>query len=299
MDRRRFLGSVAAAPAAAQAIPSARFIKGICSAMFADEMPLAERMKSARNAGFDAIELRMGGELTLESAPEQVKRLGDAAQKAGVAVASLWISQELGKTPLNSPDAAVRSRGADAVRKAIGFARDLNCGAVLIVPGRVGSGPKLFAGYEASWQRFTAEFQKIVPYAGQAKVILTPENVWNKFLLSPLEMRSFVDQFRSPWLQAHFDVGNVMEFGYPQDWIETLGPRIKRVHVKDFKLATRNSPARFVDLLEGDVDWKAVMSALVKTGYRGFVSPEAGHNPRDPDQIGKASRALDKILAMV
>lgn len=298
MDRRRFLGSVAAAPVAARTRANARFIKGICGAMFPDEMPLVERMRAARNAGFDAIELRMGGELTLETAPEQVKRLGEAARKTGVAVASLWISQELSKTPLNSPDAALRARGVEAVRKAIEFASLLNCGAVLIVPGRVGSGPKLFAGYEASWQRFTAEFHKIVPYAGQAKVILTPENVWNKFLLSPLEMRSFVDQFRSPWLQAHFDVGNVMEFGYPQDWIETLGPRIKRVHVKDFKLAAKNSPARFVDLLEGDVDWKAVMSALVKTGYRGFVSPEAGRNPRDPDQIGKASRALDKILAM-
>ncbi|MCL4401041.1 MAG: sugar phosphate isomerase/epimerase [Acidobacteria bacterium] len=298
MNRRRFLASMAAAPAGAQNLSGGRFIKSVCGVMFPDAMPWADRMKAARNAGFDGIELSMGGEITPASAPGELKRLGETAQKTGIAVASLWVSQELSKTPLNSPDAALRARGVETLRKSIDFATWLNCGALLIVPGRVGSGAKLQAGYEATWQRFTAEFRKLIPHAGRAKVLLTPENVWNKFLLSPLEMRSFVDQFQSPWVQTHFDVGNVMEFGYPQDWIETLGPRIKRLHVKDFKLATRNSPGRFVDLLEGDVDWKAVMAALVKTGYRGFVSPEAGHKPDDPDQIAKVSRALDKILGM-
>jgi hexulose-6-phosphate isomerase len=111
-------------------------------------------------------------------------------------------------------------------------------------------------------------------------------------------MRQFLDQFRSPWVQAHFDIGNVMQFGYPEDWILTLGPRIKRVHVKDYKLSTRAEQGRFVGLLEGDVNWKGVMAALVKVGYRGFLSPEIGHDPRDPEQLRKVSQALDKILAM-
>ena len=74
-----------------------------------------------------------------------------------------------------------------------------------------------------------------MPGGERAKVLLNPENLWNKFLLSPLEMRSFVDLFHSPWVGAHFDTGNVMQYGYPEDWILTLGPRIKRVHIKDFK----------------------------------------------------------------
>ena len=114
----------------------------------------------------------------------------------------------------------------------------------------------------------TAELRKAIPWAEEAKVVLTPENVWNKFLVSPIEMRTFVDQFHSPWLQTHFDVGNVMQYGYPQDWILTLGPRIKRVHLKDYKLSNRDEQGHFADLLEGDVDWKAVMAALVKAGYR-------------------------------
>jgi hexulose-6-phosphate isomerase len=129
-------------------------------------------------------------------------------------------------------------------------------------------------------------------------VILVLENVWNKFLVSPLEMRAFVDQFKSPWVGTQFDTGNVMQFGYPQDWILTLGPRIRRVHVKDYKLSARAEQGRFVDLMEGDVDWKEVMAALVKIGYRGFVSPEIGHDPNDADQLKKVSRTLDKILAL-
>jgi hexulose-6-phosphate isomerase len=89
-----------------------------------------------------------------------------------------------------------------------------------------------------------------------------------------------------------------MQFGYPQDWILTLGPRIKRMHVKDYKLSARAEQGRFVDLMEGDVDWKEVMAALVKIGYRGFVSPEIGHDPNDADQLKKVSRTLDKILAL-
>jgi len=152
--------------------------------------------------------------------------------------------------------------------------------------------------YETTWQRVTRELKKAVPAAQKAKVILTPENVWNKFLVSPLEMRTFLDQFHSPWVQSHFDIGNVMQFGYPQDWILTLGHRIKRVHVKDYKLSTRAEQGRFVKLLEGDVDWKAVMAALTKVGYRGYLSPEISHDPKEPDQLKNISKQLDQIISM-
>jgi hexulose-6-phosphate isomerase len=111
-------------------------------------------------------------------------------------------------------------------------------------------------------------------------------------------MRSFVDQFHSPWVGTHFDAGNVMQYGYPEDWILTLGQRIKRIHFKDFKLGGRGQAAQFADLLEGDVNWKAVMQALLKVGYNGPISPEIGRNPNKPDQLKEVSAALDKILAM-
>ncbi len=297
MHRRTFLAAAGAA-LASPAPPEARFVKSICAVIFPSAMPYAECFRQAKNAGFDGIEIQMGREITLDSAPDQVQAIGEAARQAGVSIASLWVSQPLGANPLNSPDPEARARGVAGINKAIEFAGYLGCGALLLVPGRLGDGARFRAGYQTTWELFTAELKKCIPNAERAKVLLTPENVWNKFLVSPLEMRAFVDQFQSPWLQTHFDIGNVMQFGYPQDWILTLGPRIKRIHVKDYKLSARAEQGRFVDLLEGDVDWKEVMAALVKVGYRGFMSPEVGGDPNDPDKIKKVSAALDKILGM-
>ena len=192
---------------------------------------------------------------------------------------------------LNDPDPAKREKGVAMLKLAIDAASAIGCGAVLLVPGRLGVGTKFRIGYQDTWDRVTAELRKVIPHAAERKVMVTPENVWNKFLVSPLEMKAFVDQFASPWLQAHFDCGNCMEFGFPEDWIATLGPRIKRVHLKDYK------KREFVDLLEGDVDWKAVMQALTKAGYRGTLSPEYGGG-KDPGRLMAISRALDKILAL-
>jgi hexulose-6-phosphate isomerase len=275
-----------------------RFIKSICSVIFPGGMPLAEKFRQVKNAGFEAIEVRFGEEISPSLGADDVKRIGDAAHDAGIQIASMWMGGPFRTNPLNSPDPAVRARSLAGLKQGIECARHLNCGATLLYLCRLGEGSKFEFGYEDTWNRMTAELPKAIPWAEEAKVVLTPENVWNKFLVSPLEMRTFVDQFHSPWLQTHFDVGNVMQYGYPQDWILTLGPRIQRVHFKDYKLSNRTEQGHFADLLEGDVDWKAVMAALVKVGYRGFLSPEIGYDANDPDKIRKVSEALDKILAM-
>ena len=290
MNRREFLF----APLAASAqTASPRFIKGICSTIFSNSMPLAEKFTAAKNAGFDAIEIRFGEEVNLNSAADDVKRIGDAAAKARVTLASMWVSDGLALKgmALNDPDPAARARGVEVIKRAVEYATYLNCGALLLVPGRLGSGKRFAVGYQDSWDRISAEILKVIPAAEKARVMITPENVWSKFLVSPIEMRAFIDQFKTPWLQSHFDVGNIVQYGYPQDWILTLGPRIKRVHLKDFN-------TKFVDLLEGDVDWKAVMEAFVKVGYRGTMSPEYGWNANKPGQIDRISKSVDKIFAM-
>lgn len=294
MTRREFV--LTGATAAAQA--RARFRKGICAIIFPKSMPLEEQFRQARNAGFEGIEVPLGELLPLETQRDQARRLADAARKNGIELVSLWVSAPLSNNPLNHPDPAVRARGVEALRRAITLASWMDCGALLIVPGRLGTGPKFQIGYQDTWDRVSAEMKKVVPDAEEARVCLLPENVWNRFLVSPLEMRAFVDQFQSPWVGAYFDIGNILQYGYPQDWILTLGTRIKRVHAKDYKLSTRAEQGRFVDLLEGDVDWKEVMAALVKVGYQGFISPEYGHRPEDPGYLRKVSEALDKILAL-
>src|SRR5271163_3974014 len=207
MKRREFLAATAAAPALAAGAP---FVKSICSVIFPPNTPLAECFERARNAGFDAIEIRMSEEVSLDSTPDQVKQLADDAHKAGVAIASMWVSRPLVDTPINSPDPAVREQGVAAIEKSADLARLAGCGALLIYPARLGAGAKFQIGSQDTWDRVTAAFREAIPAAERARVILTPENVWNKFLLSPLEMRAFVDQFHNPWLQSHFDIGNVM-----------------------------------------------------------------------------------------
>ena len=296
--RRQFVAAAAAAALRQPAKASdGRFIKGICRGIFPSAMPLAECFRAARNAGFDAIELQMTGELASTAASDQVKRVSDSASNANLSVAALWVSP-LGQNPLNSPDPQIRARGVESLRKALEFAGHLDCGALLVVPGRVGVLNKVFVGYETTWERFTTELKKAIPFAERAKVVMAIENVSNRFLLSPLEKRTFLDQFKSPWVRSFFDIGNVMYTGYPQDWIETLGSRIVRVHAKDRKATPKAEVERPSGLLEGDVDWRAVMAALVKAGYRGPISPEIGPKPDDPDHLAKVSSTLDKILAM-
>ncbi|MEK7407930.1 MAG: sugar phosphate isomerase/epimerase family protein [Acidobacteriota bacterium] len=295
MNRREFVGMAAAGLTQSA---EGRFKKGIWCFAFPQEMPYAECFRRLRNAGFEGFDIRLGDEIKLSSTPDQVKRVAEQARKAGVTIISMYVAEGLNDNPLNDPSPEVRARGLAAIEKAIEIATWLDHCPLLLVPGRVGSGAKFRVGYQETWDRTTAELRKVVPRAAQAKVIIGPENMWNKFLLSPLEMRSYVDQFRSPWLRTHFDVGNPMQYGYPQDWILTLGSRITRVHLKDYKLSARSEQGRFVNLLEGDVDWKEVMAALVKIGYRGFLSTEASYDPKDPDQLKKISLTVDKILAM-
>jgi L-ribulose-5-phosphate 3-epimerase len=296
MHRRQFLAVTGTAALAA----STSLTKSITNVIFPRSMPLADQFREAKNAGFQGIEIRLGEreQLNVTTSRDDAMRIGDAARSTGIEIVSLWVSDPLSANPLNHSDPALRAKGVDALHQAIDVAKAVGCGALLIVPGRIGEGPRFRFGYQDSWDRISAELRKLIPHATEAKVLLTPENVWNKFLVSPLEMRAFVDQFQSPWLQTHFDIGNVMQFGYPQDWILTLGPRIKRLHAKDYKLSERAEQGRFVDLLEGDVQWKEVMAALNKIGYRGFISPEYGYNAQEPGYIKKISKALDQILEM-
>jgi len=296
LSRRDWMAGLALAPLAAAQQP--RFIRSICSVIFPPKTPLPEMFRQAKAAGFDAMELRLGVDIPMDSSAAALRETRAAAEGNGIQFTSLWVSQPLGQHPLNSPDPAIRAQGVADINRATEIAAAVNCGALLLVPGRLGNGPKLITGYEETWKLFTAELQKCLDAAARNKVVLTPENVWNKFLVSPLEMRSFVDQFKSPWLGAHFDMGNVMQFGYPEDWVRTLGPRIRRVHVKDYKLSARAERGRFVPLLEGDVNFAAVMKALVETGYQGFLSPEIDYNPAEPDQLAKVAAQLTRILAM-
>jgi len=265
--------------------------------------PAADAMKEARAAGFEAIELGLGvtGEVSLESSDAQLAKVRQASKDIGIEIASLGCALHF-KWPFTSDDPIVRSQAIDIAKKALRVARALGTDAVLIVPGAVDVpwDPSIpTVRYDDAYRRASECFHELIPDAEAAGVTICAENVWNKLLLSPMEMAAFVDQFCSPWVQAYFDVGNCVITGYPQDWIRILGKRIKRVHIKDFRRSIGNING-FVDLLSGDVDWPEVIQALRDVGYDGPITaemiPPYRHYPEV--LIENTSRALDAILGV-
>jgi len=165
---------------------------------------------------------------------------------------------------------------------------------VLLVPAVVT--PEV--SYQQAWDRSQREIRKLIPLAEQHKVIIGIEEVWNKFLLSPLEFAHYIDEFKSPWIRAYFDVGNVVLYGYPQDWIRTLGARIVKLHLKDFTFRHNKqldkTVADWVNLRDGDIDWKAIYHALADIGYKGDATTEL--EAGDASYLKDVSQRFDCIL---
>ncbi len=215
--------------------------------------------------------LRSGRRVTVED-PREAEKIKTAAEKAGIHLSSV-MNQAHWPYPLSSSDPEVVKKSLDGMRTSLRNASLWGADAVLLVPAVVDAGTP----YRTAYERSQKHIRELIPLAEELKVAIAVEEVWNKFLLSPMEFANYVDEFKSPWVRAYFDVGNVVIFGYPQDWIRTLGSRIKKVHLKDFKVMTTGfSPfsTEFVNLGDGDIDWPEVRKALDEIGYEGTVIAE-------------------------
>jgi hexulose-6-phosphate isomerase len=160
---------------------------------------------------------------------------------------------------------------------------------VLLVPAVVN--PE--TGYRDAMERSQRNIRRLLPLARELNVIIGLENVWNKFLLSPVEFAAYVDSFKSPYVRAYFDVGNIGLYGYPQDWIRTLGKRIVKIHLKDFSF--RKNVAVFVALREGDINWPAVYKSLAEIGFSGMATCELPGG--DEAYLREVGRRVDRILS--
>lgn len=273
-------------------------IKSISHWAFSPARPLPAVFRLARDLGFEAVELTIAedGPITPDSSPAQCAQIVAQAREAGVQLSSLasgfgW------NFPVTCEDAGGRKRGIELCAASLRIARDLGLDTILMVPGGVGADfiPGFQgAPYDVAFENALAALHQLKGVAEETGVTIGVENVWNKFLLSPLELRDFLDAVGSSHVGSYFDVGNVVASGYPEQWIRILGPRIKRVHFKDFKreVATLDG---FCDLLEGDTDYRAVMNALREVEYNGFVTAEYFDVEAD---LPKISAAMDTILKM-
>ncbi|MCX4286986.1 MAG: sugar phosphate isomerase/epimerase [Clostridia bacterium] len=262
---------------------------------------LAENFRLAKEAGFDGVEVALDevGELSLTSTEADVKKVKAAADKAGMELYSV-ASGLYWKYSLSSDDEKMREKAKECVRKQLQVASWLGCDTILIVPGAVSVSfaPELgITDYDVVYERSLAAVKELSKDAERLKVSIGLENVWNNFLLSPLEMRDFIDKVGSRYVGSYFDVGNVVFSGYPEQWIKILGNRIKKVHFKDYRRSV-GSLDGFVDLLAGEVDWKAVKAAFDKIGYDGWVTGEMipPYSQYGETIIFNTSNAMDKII---
>jgi L-ribulose-5-phosphate 3-epimerase len=261
---------------------------------FPGEFSVATCLEGARAAGFDGIELTFAetGTISMESKPGDLEKIRDMAADTGLGLPSIATTL-CGQYSAISPDLATADRGRDVLKKYLECAGALGIPYALVVPCAVGPD---FA-YDDAHERLLEAYPAFGDMAGDLGVTICVENVWNKFLLSPLEFRDAIDAINHPNVKAYFDVGNVLVTGYPDQWIRILGERIKAVHVKDFKTNVGNITG-FVDLLEGDVCWPAVMQAFRDVGYDYYLTAEMMPPYRyHPQQLIEATaRSLETII---
>jgi hexulose-6-phosphate isomerase len=250
--------------------------------MLPAKIPVLDRFQMARDAGFEAIECP-----TTPDAAAAEEMLA-ASRKTALPIHSV-MNAEHWRSPLSSADPAVVEKSLDGMRTSLRNAKLWGADTVLLVPAVVN--PE--TSYAQAWERSQREIRKLIPLAAEVKVIIGLEEVWNKFLLSPLEFARYVDEFASPWIRAYFDIGNVAIQAYPQDWIRTLGKRIVKLHFKDFSFKKR--VAEFTPLLEGEIDWRAVHAALTDIGFQGTATVELSGG--DAAYLKEVNARFERILA--
>ena len=252
-------------------------------------VPVREAAGMAARAGFDTIELNIAedGELTPETDEAGAAALRTAVEDAGISIGGVSSGLYWRYSP-TSDDADIRQKARDIAQRQLELAAALGVGAVLIVPGQVGGssgGPMV--RYDTAYDRAAEFLAAVAPVAEAVGVDIGVENVWNKLLLSPLEMRQIVDGVGSERVGVYFDVGNILLYGYPEHWIEILGSRVRRVHLKDYRRSDG-----FCPIGEGDVDWEAVGAALGGIGYDGPLTAEVS-----PDEVERSN--MDAYVAKI
>jgi L-ribulose-5-phosphate 3-epimerase len=293
--RRGFLRTAAAAgavavaglPALAAEVEKKRKIrKGIMYGTIGVGKSIMEKFQAAKAAGFEGVEAM--------SHADQ-KDVLDAKEATGLEIPSVCGQHHWAK-PLSDPNPANREYGLEALKQTLRDAKRYGATSVLLVPAVVNKQ----VSYQEAYARSQEQIRKAIPLAEELQVKIAIENVWNQFLLSPLEAARYVDEFNSPWVGWHFDIGNVINYGWPEQWARILGKRIQKLHIKEYSRKKRDKEGPYagfnVPFLEGDNDWPSIMKALDEVGYTGWGIAEQGGGG-SPEGLKDLAERMDKIFA--
>ena len=294
MNRRSFLKITAASAAAAAFVPSAsaaskrNLRKATMYSTIGVKGSVLEKYRVMKEAGFEGVE-PMGG-MDREEVLAALKEAG--LQAASVCDHIHWVK------PLSAPDEGTRKLGLDGLLLSLQDAHAYGAGSVLLVPGIARDG----VSYDQCWERSIVEIKKAIPVAKELGVKISIENVGNNFITTPEQAMAYLDAINSEWVGWHFDIGNVgRNYGPAERWIQVLGKRIVRIHVKDFSATPPASGARGdrPKLLDGGTNWPAVMAALDRAGYQGWgISEQPGNQAADVETARDLAQRMDKIFAL-
>jgi L-ribulose-5-phosphate 3-epimerase len=291
-SRRTFLKQTAFLTGAAVVSPSfaqkskRNIRKAIMYATVGVKGSVLEKFQQVKDAGYEGVEA-----MSHMNQAEVLK----ARDATGLIVPSVCGSKHWDKT-LSHPNESVREEGLQALLQTLQDAKAYGAKSVLLVPGVVNRE----VSYDQCYKRSQEQIRKALPLAEKLQVRIAIENVWNQFLLSPLEAARYVDEFNSPWVGWHFDIGNVITYGWPEQWIRILGKRIAALHIKEFsreKSREQGLGKGFdVEFLKGSNDWPAIMAALDEIGYNAWGISEQGGGG-SPEGLKKLAGEMDRIFA--
>ena len=290
-SRRDFLRSTAAFGLAAAVGTRAAFAqttssssklpirKALNLAMIEVKGPMKEKLALIKSVGFEGLEINAPGDFDRDE-------IIAAAKDAGITIHGVVDSVHW-KDCLSDPSAEVRARGIEGLRKAIDDAKAFGASTVLLVPGRVTKD----ISFDDVWSRSQAEIRKVIPDAEKAGVKIAIEVVWNDFLTKPEQMVKYIDELNSPSVGAYFDIGNVVKWSPPAQWIDALGPRILKLHVKGY-----SHKKKWVKIGEGDENWPDVRAALARIGYKGWATAEVPGGGEA--ELRDISKRMDEVLGL-
>ena len=267
--------------------PARKLRKAIMGGTLGIKGTLIEKYKAAKEAGYEGVEPAGG-----MNNQELIDALGQSGlQAASVCCHTHW------KQTLTHDDPKIREEGLQGVLTTLRDAKAYGADSILVVPGVVSE----TVPYDVAWERSITEIKKAVPLAKELGVKISIENVWNNFILSPLEAVRYLDEVGDPIVGWHFDIGNVLRYGWPEQWIKVLGKRINRIHVKEYSTKKMKEEGVWkgfdCDLTEGDNNWPAIMKALDTAGYTGWAISEQ-RGGINSGGLKMLTERMDKIFAM-
>ncbi len=303
MDRKKFIQSAAllagstvvmpqtvfSTPSSPPALQPLKLKKGIGFDMIKEEISLIDKFNLVKDLGFDGIEFNSPLDLDI---PTLLK----AKQSSGIEIPSV-VNKDHWTKPLSDPDASIRDYTIASVGRSLQEVKELGGDTVLVVPGVVNDK----VSYATAYKNALDSIRKLIPYVEETGMKIGLENVWNNFILSPVEAKNFIEEIDHPSIGWYFDIGNILRYGWPEHWIEVLGKHIFKLHAKEFSRKKMNDEGLWkgfqVDLLQGDIDWKIVIKALREVNYSGeWITVELGGGDRT--YLKKIANQMNEIATI-